>query len=415
MSESEFFSVGDFSFADSFTDIRKVYSSPKGHTEVYEARKALKRFALKALKPEFRKAPFYVGLLRKEFEIGFRLEHPGIVHTYSFEEVDGLGLCIVLEWVDGDTLGTHITGQTIDEGEWRKVFLEICEAFMYLEKRQVVHRDIKPSNIMLTSDGHHAKLIDFGFADSPEYGVLKHSGGTRDYAAPEQILNTEIKSTTDIYALGKILGELPVRKNKKFKRLIRRMTSEQPSERPQSVEDIKDELGKVFHGANRNIYIVVLTILIVMIAAVVFMVTRTNNHKIEDNQEVVTESPGDTILPEIQPERANEPGKISAPVEQPTVNSHHEQSIEPESEKSITPAEEKNKRVVHWMVLLTAQQTRGTARKYQEQGDDLWEEHTRQEIGEWVDSQTETSPELRQECHDEINDILEKIKREEPG
>ena len=33
----------------------------------------------------------------------------------------------------------------------------------------------------------------------------------------------------------------------------------------------------------------------------------------------------------------------------------------------------------------------------------------------YVAGKTETSPELRQECHDEINDILEKIKREEPG
>ena len=257
MSQSEFFSKKDFSFADTFTDIRLVYSSATGHTEVYSVRKALKRFALKALKPEFRENPFFVGMLRKEFEIGFRLEHPGIVRTYSFEEVENLGPCIVLEWVDGETMATHLEKHTLDERAWRKTFTELCDALEYLEKRQIVHRDIKPSNVMLTSDGYHVKLIDFGFADSPEYGSLKHSGGTRDYAAPEQVNPTvnPITHLSDIYAFGKLLQSVPMSKSKKLERLIGSMSSENPSSRPQDMGDLKKKLREALGYPGRRMMI----------------------------------------------------------------------------------------------------------------------------------------------------------------
>lgn len=248
MSDSEFFSKSSFTFTDTFTDIRKLYSSDNGYTEVYEARKALKRFALKALKREFKDDPFYAGMLRKEFEIGFRIEHPGVIQTYSCEEVEGLGSCIVLEWIEGETLEQNIAVNSLKEKEWQRVLLEICDALEYLDARQIVHRDIKPSNIMLTSNGRHAKLIDFGFADSPEYGSLKHSGGTRSYAAPEQMDPTlhPITHLSDIYAFGKLLQAIPIAKSKKLRNLIERMQAENPADRPQDIAGLKEELQNAF-------------------------------------------------------------------------------------------------------------------------------------------------------------------------
>lgn len=409
MSDSEFFSKTDFSFRDIFTDIRLVYSSSTVHTEVYAARKALKRFALKALKPEFRKDPFYVGMLRKEFEIGFQLEHRCIIRTYSFEEVEGLGPCIVLEWIDGATLATHLEGRTLDEKALFEIVTELCDALEYLEKHQTVHCDIKPSNIMLTADGRHVKLIDFGFADSPEFGYMKHSGGTRAYAAPEQLSNSEIKSTSDIYALGKVMEILPIRKNKRVRRLIGRMCSEHPSDRPQSASEIKEELGKVSARSHGKIYLLFLGTVAVAFAVVFFMLQKKDAPRINVNTEEINARSADTVQPETPST------DIETPVEKKvkrTIESNTPAKIEkPVSEEKDTSAVKIPKRVVHWMVILTAQQTRITARRLKEQGDTLWETHTKQEIGSWVDRQTDDDPELRKDCHDEIKRNIEKIKR----
>ena len=57
--------------------------------------------------------------------------------------------------------------------------------------------------------------------------------------------------------------------------------------------------------------------------------------------------------------------------------------------------------------------TLGTSGKLRESGDSLSELHTKQEVEEWVDSQTEYDPELRKDCHEEITRVIEKIKNGE--
>ena len=411
MSSSEFFSKSEFSFTDTFTDIRLVYSSETGHTELYSAKKALKRFAIKALKSELRDDPFYIGMLRKEFEIGFRLEHPSIIRTYSFEEVNGLGPCIILEWVDGETMATYIENQKLNEKTWRKAIAELCDALEYLEKHQIVHSDIKPSNVMLTSDGYHVKLVDFGFADSPEYGTLKVNGGTRDYAAPELLSGSRITSAADIYATGKILEALPVKKNRKYRNLVSRMTSEHSATRPQSVEKVKAEWNKVLGGNRRNKYLI-LAALAVFAGVVVGLIAPRTSEEItpvqtdKNDDEIVLKEEGlDSLVQEETAVEGVKPKKISS------LPSEERVETIPGTTKN-TPVAGKTKRVVHWMVLLTAQYTRGTAKNLIESGDSLWELHTRQKIEEWVESQTEGFPEIKEDCLEEMTRAIETLKME---
>lgn len=281
MSTSEFFTKTNYSFSDKFTAIRKIYSSDSGYTEIYSARKALKRFALKSLKPEFRDDPFYVGMLRKEFEIGFRLDHPGIMNTYSFEEIEGIGPCIILEWIEGETLEKNIEANTLKDKEWRNVIMEICDILGYLESHQIVHKDIKPSNIMLTADGKHVKLIDFGFSDSPEYWSLKHSGGTRSYAAPEQVeaAGHPITHLSDIFSFGKLLKSVPMTKSKKLTKLIESMQGENPSARPQDIGEVKKKLEKAIDHQYQRVVVGLaglFLILSIIIALVLWIVSARN-------------------------------------------------------------------------------------------------------------------------------------------
>ena len=59
---------------------------------------------LKGLKEPYRNDTVYQVLLQKEYEITSQLQHPMIVSVFSLEEVEGLGLCIVMEWIEGLTL-----------------------------------------------------------------------------------------------------------------------------------------------------------------------------------------------------------------------------------------------------------------------------------------------------------------------
>ena len=61
-----------------FTDITPLGGHQHGYCDVYRARRYGKWLVLKALKPQYRDTPACQAMLRKEFDIGFQLSHPGI-------------------------------------------------------------------------------------------------------------------------------------------------------------------------------------------------------------------------------------------------------------------------------------------------------------------------------------------------
>lgn len=208
-SDSALFDAADLLPTMAFTRITTLHVSARGYAILYKADRMGKWFVLKGLKEEFRSQPLYAALLRKEFEVGYEMVHPAVRQTVSFEAVDGLGSCIVLEYVDGLTLREWMARGGLTRADLRRVVDELCGALDYLHSRQAVHRDIKPENILITHHGHHVKLIDLGFADADRYAVLKQPAGTRRYAAPEQYDPTAaVGSPADVYALGVVLREL---------------------------------------------------------------------------------------------------------------------------------------------------------------------------------------------------------------
>lgn len=64
-------------------DLRLLASSEVGYSELWRCREEGKFLILKALKPQYRNVPVYEDLLRKEFSLGYELEHPNICRTYG--------------------------------------------------------------------------------------------------------------------------------------------------------------------------------------------------------------------------------------------------------------------------------------------------------------------------------------------
>lgn len=111
---------------------------------VWMATKHGKRFILKGLREEFRHSTAHQALLKKEFTIGAEIEHAGIVRTLDYVEVEGIGECIQIEYVDGRTLSDWLT-ENPTRGARRRVLAQLLEAVGYLHQKQILHRDLKPS------------------------------------------------------------------------------------------------------------------------------------------------------------------------------------------------------------------------------------------------------------------------------
>ena len=186
----------------SFTQSEEIAS--QGYNRIVSAVRYGKYFVLKGLKSEYRDREEYRSLLRKEFEIMVQLDHPNIVRVYSLEEVADMGLCIVMEYVDGVPLDRWLATQPSVRMR-RRAMEQLLEAMGHWHSRQIVHRDLKPSNVLVTRNGTNVRVIDFGLADADYYAVLKEPAYTLSYASPEQIEGGELDCRSDIYSFGRLL------------------------------------------------------------------------------------------------------------------------------------------------------------------------------------------------------------------
>ncbi|MDE6296556.1 MAG: protein kinase [Muribaculaceae bacterium] len=145
-----------------------------------------------------------VEALRKEFEIGYGLEHQGIVKYLAYENNS-----IFEEYIDGCTLREMLDNRDKrlrSPGFLQQVCRQILNALEYLHRHDVVHLDLKPENVMVSNIGNVVKLIDLGSARNGAFDNTE--GYTPGYMAPEQRGDFATDVRTDIYLVGKLMQEL---------------------------------------------------------------------------------------------------------------------------------------------------------------------------------------------------------------
>ncbi len=228
--------VQNIRVSDKFTDFAELPS--KGHCRLMKAQRYGIWNVLKGLKPEYIADQQFVQMLTKEYTLMVGLNHPNIVRTYGHENVPELGECIIMEYVDGRTLADFVR-ENPTAAHRRQVAEELLDALAYCHKKQIVHQDLKPSNILITHDGDHVKIIDFGLSDSHEWAILKEPAYTKAYAAPEQLAGEEVDNRTDIYAFGIILRQLFP---KRYGRVIRKCLQPQREKRYSSAEAVLNDI-----------------------------------------------------------------------------------------------------------------------------------------------------------------------------
>lgn len=227
-----------------FEGLESIYISHSGYTQLFKGVRYGKFHILKTLKKEYRNIDFYEQALQKEFSIGYGLDHPNICHTTGWEDVPGIGPCILLEYIDGCNLRELNEKHVLTPVTARKVLDEICQALQYLHNRQIIHRDLKPENILIAYNGLNVKLIDFGLSDCDDYSLLKQPAGTRYYMAPETTQPGYVSNhLADIYSLGILIGEIALQlKDRQLSALSRRCTRRKPEQRYPSADTIRKAL-----------------------------------------------------------------------------------------------------------------------------------------------------------------------------
>ncbi|MCR5711563.1 MAG: protein kinase [Prevotella sp.] len=217
---------------------------------------------LKRLKAEYAGDIRYQEALRKEFETGYRLEHPNLVRYLSLDDNS-----ILMEYVDGEPLSQRLTSHPDyfkNRKNTDKFVRQLLDVLDYLHSHQVLHLDLKPDNILLTRINDDVKLIDFGFCYTDTFPDT--TGRTESYAAPEQLstVNSQLSIQTDIYALGKILELLP--SHHIYNKVIARCTAENPSDRYQSITEVARTIA---NSARSRHFLYVLIALLIAVAVIV--------------------------------------------------------------------------------------------------------------------------------------------------
>lgn len=195
-----------------YTIVRLLGSGGMG--QVYLARhpRLPRQDALKVLQPELSSDSDFRQRFIREADVAAALSHPCIVKVHDRGEFEGQ-LWIATEYVDGTDAGQLLRdrypeGMPVEEA--CGIVTAIADALDYAHDSGLLHRDVKPANILLTHPDRFGRrqvyLADFGIArslaDPNGLTATNLTVGTVAYAAPEQLMGTEIDGRADEYALA---------------------------------------------------------------------------------------------------------------------------------------------------------------------------------------------------------------------
>jgi serine/threonine-protein kinase len=177
-----------------------------------------KRVALKVLKSDREEDR---RRFQREVRAAAAVHHPNVIDVHDFVELPEGTLAMVMDLLEGETLGTVLEHQkSLSLEDLASVLLPVLSALEALHAVGIVHRDLKPHNIFVakTSGGRQVKVLDFGVAKltaaeglAARTQALTGTGsmvGTPYYMAPEQVVSEkDLDGRADIWSLGVLMYE----------------------------------------------------------------------------------------------------------------------------------------------------------------------------------------------------------------
>ncbi len=190
-----------------------------GMARVYRARHQFleDEVAIKVLFGELAADRRFRARFLREGQTARKIRHPNVVDIIDFGEREHGSVFMVMELVEGVSLGGHLSSEPTPPHGWvQAVAIQVAQGLAAAHSAGVVHRDLKPHNVMLVDgDGVHVKLLDFGIARVESGGEgptqLTRTGhilGTPSYMSPEQVSAGTIDHRSDLYGFGVLLYQM---------------------------------------------------------------------------------------------------------------------------------------------------------------------------------------------------------------
>ncbi|MEL7059923.1 MAG: protein kinase [Acidobacteriota bacterium] len=237
--------------------------------------------AIKRIRPDRLDSDDNRERFKREARATAKLNHPAIVHLYGILE-DGDADCIVMEYVEGQTLDRLIDTGPLEPGHVARLGHEIALGLAEAHAAGILHRDLKAENIILTARRGRAKILDFGLAkpilDAELDPILTGKGqlvGTSRSMSPEYVGGEAVDHRSDIFSLGVMLyealtGQSPFKAHNtlatlkqvmlhrqtpahqmraavpvELSELVDRLLEKDPEDRPQSAEEVAAAFGRL--------------------------------------------------------------------------------------------------------------------------------------------------------------------------
>jgi serine/threonine protein kinase len=239
-----------------FHDYKQLPYRGAGYSILFTVISGERKLFLKTLNREQGTSAENLARLQREYKIFEQLygnEH--VVRCIGWCEDAEVGPCIVMEYIDGETLTDYLKTHPSNK-EKRRILNELLDAVGFIHKHQVVHNDLKPENILITHNGHNVKLIDFGYADS-DSDINQATGGTKAYASPELVHQGTTDVTSDIYSLGFIIKLLFPRR---YGWIVRKCQRKEAAKRYQRVS----EVGKAIRWREIGIWLALVALVMAL-------------------------------------------------------------------------------------------------------------------------------------------------------
>lgn len=236
-----------------WTEIEHLPEWDEEFYHIYTARKFGKWVMIKTLKPEYASDPRYQSMIEQEFDVRYSLAHPNIIMINDFEDIPGIGRCIVTDDVYGDSLRKLIKEKKVTSKHIEQLRHQLVDALDYIQTKHILHAPLTPDNIIFTENIGNLKLIDVGFEQRPS---LSHQS-----------------TSDDIYNYGKVLDEALTAagyEDPVLRKVASKCMQENPANRYRDMQEVHLALE---NRRNKNIYIFIIAFLAVMVLLCLYLLS----------------------------------------------------------------------------------------------------------------------------------------------